>query len=413
MGNKEDRSDVVIGTRWRRPRGTRVALLIALGVAILGGSAAASYYVDALWFESLGYVSVFWTRLSLQSATFGAFALITFLVVYGVFRALKPDRLGELIGGTILVNRTPVTLPVEPLLNLIGLGLSVAIAAATGASMMGRWMTLALFWEAPHGATLPDAIFGRSLDFYLFTLPASQLIAGWLLLLSVIVCAIAAVFVLVIGSTRILTGRRISEVQTKLWRGLSLSLAAFFLMIAVRTYLGRFERLFQEGTIFAGVTYTDAHVVLNGMLVVCVALVAGVGIAGYAAVSAPRPRWLLAAPIPAIACYLIVAGVQLVCQRLHRRAEPAGARAALHCAQHRNDAARLRARPHRDTRVSCRHRNRGGGTEPITRPRSRTFGYGTGERCRIRCVRFRRSELTTTFQVSTSIDIKSVVQSAR
>ena len=43
-------------------------------------------------------------------------------------------------------------------------------------------------------------------------------------------------------------------------------------MLAVRAYLGRFEQLFQDGTIFAGVTYTDAHVTLNGTLVVCVAL---------------------------------------------------------------------------------------------------------------------------------------------
>jgi uncharacterized membrane protein (UPF0182 family) len=133
---------------------------------VLGGSAAASYYVDALWFESLGYASVFWTRLSLQAATFGAFALVTFVVVYGVFRALKPDRLDELVGATILVNRQPVTLPVEPVLKLIGLGLSVAIAAAAGASMMGRWMTLALFWDAPRSATMRDPIFGRPLDFY-------------------------------------------------------------------------------------------------------------------------------------------------------------------------------------------------------------------------------------------------------
>ena len=34
-----------------------------------------------------------------------------------------------------------------------------------------------------------DPIFGRSLDFYLFTLPAWQLISGWLLTLSVIACA--------------------------------------------------------------------------------------------------------------------------------------------------------------------------------------------------------------------------------
>jgi len=128
MNKKEDRSDIVIGVRSRRGRGARFALFAALGVVVLGGSTAASYYVDALWFESLGYASVFWTRLSLQAATFAAFALVTFLVIYGAFRALKPDRLGELIGATILINRRPVTLPVGPVLKLIGLGVSVAIA---------------------------------------------------------------------------------------------------------------------------------------------------------------------------------------------------------------------------------------------------------------------------------------------
>ena len=306
----EKPSDIIIGARLRRRRGARLVLLAALGVVVVGGSTAASYYVDALWFESLGYASVFWTRLSLQAATFAAFALVTFLVVYGAFRALKPDRLVELIGATILINRRPVTLPVEPVLKLIGIGLSVAIAAATGASMMERWMTLALFWDAPRIATMPDPIFGRSLDFYLFTLPASQLLAGWLLTLSVIACVIAAVFVAVTGGARFLTQRRVSAAQARLWRGLSLSLAAFFLMFAVRAYLGRFERLFQDGTVFAGVTYTDAHVTLNGTLVVCVALVVGAVIAGIAAVFAPRPRWLLATAVPAIACYLIVAVVR-------------------------------------------------------------------------------------------------------
>jgi uncharacterized membrane protein (UPF0182 family) len=91
---------------------------------------------------------------------------------------------------------------------------------------------------------------------------------------------------------------------------LSISLVVFFLMLAVRAYLGRFERLFQDGTVFAGVTYTDAHVTLNGTLVVCVALLIGAAIAGIAAVWAPRPRWLLATAVPAIACYLVVAVVR-------------------------------------------------------------------------------------------------------
>jgi uncharacterized protein len=310
MNKKEDPSDLVISTRQRRRRNARLALLAVLGVVVLGGSTAVSYYVDALWFESLGLASVFWTRFSLQAATFGAFALVTFLAVYGVFRVLKPNPLGQLIGTRILINRRPVTLPVEPVLQLMGLGLSLAIAAVTGVSMMERWMTLALFWDAPRNAALLDPIFGQSLDFYLFTLPAWQLISGWLLTLSVIACLIAAVFVVITGGARILTESRSSAAQARLWRGLSLSLAAFFLMLAVRAYLGRFDHLFQDGTVFAGVTYTDAHVTLSGTLVVCVALVVGAAIAGLAAVFAPRPRWLLATAVPAIACYLIVAAVR-------------------------------------------------------------------------------------------------------
>ena len=309
MGKNEDRRDVVINTR-RRRHIARLALLVALGAVLLGGSTAVSYYVDALWFESLGYSSVFWTRLSLQGATFAAFALATFLVVYGVFRALKPNSLGQLAGATMLFNRRPVTLPVEPVLKLLGLGLSLGIAAVTGASMMSQWMTLALYWDAPRSAALPDPIFGRSLDFYLFTLPALQLVSGWLLTLSIIACLIAALFVVITGGARVLTEWRSSAAQARLWRGLSAGLAASFSMLAVRAYLGRFDHLFQDGTVFAGVTYTDAHVTLNGTLVVCAALLAGAAIAAAAAVRAPRPRWLLAVPIPAIACYLIVAAVR-------------------------------------------------------------------------------------------------------
>jgi uncharacterized protein len=308
MSKREPRGDIVIGTPWRRGRVARFALLAAVGAVILGGSTAASYYVDALWFDSLGLESVFWTRLSFQAATFAAFALVTFLVVYGVFRALKPNALGQ--GATILVNRRPVALPVEPVLKLIGLGVSVGLAAVIGASMMPRWMTLALFWHAPRSVTMLDPIFGRPLDFYLFTLPAAQLISGWLLSLSTIACLIAAAFAVITGGARILTEWRSSAAQARLWRGLSICLAGFFATLAVRVYLGRFERLFQDGTVFSGVTFTDAHVTLTGTLVVCAALIAGAVIAGIAAVYAPRPRWLLASPVPAIACYLIVAAVQ-------------------------------------------------------------------------------------------------------
>ena len=89
---------------------------------MLGGGTALSYYVEALWFDSLGYGDVFWKTLNLQAAVFLGFAAVTFLVLYGAFLALKPARLGELTGGTILINGQPIQLPVEPVLRLIALG---------------------------------------------------------------------------------------------------------------------------------------------------------------------------------------------------------------------------------------------------------------------------------------------------
>src|ERR1700728_417315 len=42
------------------------------------------------------------------------------------------------------------------------------------------------------------------------------------------------------------------------------------------------------------------------MLIVCVGLIAGAGVATYCAIAAPGPRWLLASAAPAVACYIIV-----------------------------------------------------------------------------------------------------------
>ena len=118
-----------------------------------------------------------WTRLNIQAAIFCAFALITFLSVGGVFLAVKPRRFEQIIGGRILINRQWVQLPIEPVLKLLGLAVALISAFVVGASMMSSWTTLALFWHAPQAAGTLDPIFGKPVGFYLFTLPAWQLIS--------------------------------------------------------------------------------------------------------------------------------------------------------------------------------------------------------------------------------------------
>jgi len=295
--------------RPRRRRRRFLVMFVVLAVIFFGARAALSYYVDVLWFESLAYGDVFWKTLTLQWGVFAGFAAATFLVVYGSFLALKRAHLPDLPSGhTIFVGGQPVTLPVEPVLRLIALGASLLIAAIAGGAMTGEWPTLALFWYAPRTTGILDPVFGKPLNFFLFSLPAWQLIAGWLLTLGVITCALAVFFILIAGGARVLAGQ-LSRSVTLPWRGLSITFAFLLLILAMRVYLGRFERLLNDHTIFGGVTYTDAHVTLTGMLVVSAALVLGAVIAGFNSVRVPRGRWLVAAILPAAVCYAGVQGI--------------------------------------------------------------------------------------------------------
>ena len=102
-------------------------------------------------------------------------------MLYGSYRALKPARPGESTGVSILINGQPIRLPVEPVLRLIVLGGSLVIGVVTATSMIANWQTLAPY---RHGRSVPaspivDPIFARPLNFYLFALPAWEIVSGW------------------------------------------------------------------------------------------------------------------------------------------------------------------------------------------------------------------------------------------
>ena len=287
----------------RRRRFFVTIIVAAVACIVFGGRTALSYWVDLLWFRSLGYAQVYWKTLGLQWGIFTAFAVATFVILYGAFSALKQAHRGDLPSGhTIFINGKPVRLTVEPVMRFIAIGISLVVAAATGAGMMAEWPALALSWYAPRGSVgVVDPIFGKPVSFFLFTLPAWQLIAGWLITLAVAICILAVFFLLITGGTRALTRNRYGPSP---WRGLSVAMAFLLLTLALHVYVGRFERLLDDHTIFGGATYTDAHVRIGGMLVVCAALFLGAIIAAVNAVAARRARWLVAAIIPAAICYV-------------------------------------------------------------------------------------------------------------
>ena len=280
-------------------------LLAIIALIFFGSRTVLSYWVELLWFRSLGYGEVFLRQLALQWGIFAAFAVVTFFILYGTFLLLNRAHRDELpLDHTIVFGGREVNLSVRPFLRIFAIGASLLIALATGGTMASEWPTLALFWFAPNAAgTVADPIFGKPLNFFLFTLPAWNMVAGWLLTIAVIACLLAALFILITSGSRAFGERRADYIPLP-WRGLSAAVAFLLFVLAIRTYLGRFAQLYEHHTVFDGVTYTGAHVTLTGLLVTCVALFLGAVIAVVTAVWAPRGRWLVVAVLPAAVSYV-------------------------------------------------------------------------------------------------------------
>ena len=279
--------------------------IIFLAALVLGvfvcGRIGLSYWVDLLWFRSLGYGEVFWKSVGLQIAAFVVFAGTTFLILYGAFSAIRRSHEGDLPRAhAIVIAGQPISLSVQPALRVISLCISVVIACVTALGLMADWSILALFWYAPHATGgVADPIFGKPLNFFLFTLPAWQLVNNWLLTLAIAICAVAVLFLIITSGARSLAKRHITYAPSP-WRGLSITVAFLLLVLAMNVYVDRFQLLLEHHTIFDGITYTDAHVTIHGLLIVCAALVLGALISAYNAIRHSRGRWIVAAILPAV-----------------------------------------------------------------------------------------------------------------
>jgi uncharacterized membrane protein (UPF0182 family) len=292
-----------------KPRRRNLAVYLPIAIVVLiiiGGRAAISYWVDLLWFDSLGFTPVFWKTFGLEWGTFAVFAVLTFLVLFGAFLAFRHGHAGDLPETqTIFFAGRPVELPIAKFLRSIGVIAALLISVATGFAMESQWPTLALYWYAPATATNPvDPILGRPLGFYLFTLPAWELIAGWLLTLAVMISILAVLFLIAAGGAQ-MRGGKFGGAAPSIWRGVSIAAGFLLFTLAIREYVGRFDLLFDQHTVFSGVSYTDAHVTLIGMFFISVALGLGALIAFACGLLKLRVRWLLLAPVPAVVCFVV------------------------------------------------------------------------------------------------------------
>ncbi|NIP83276.1 MAG: hypothetical protein GWM90_30245, partial [Gemmatimonadetes bacterium] len=293
-------------------RAAWLLLLIPLWMAV---SWAHSFYTDWLWFSGVGHEDVLVTRAVAGAGLF----LVGVVVVLAI--ALPNLYYARRATGT-----GPVALPESMTAEnyrfarkLLGRG-AVAMAALTALLLATQpateWETVLLFLNrVPFGES--DPIFGHDFAFFIFTLPALELLRAWL------VAAVVTVALLVAGFYYLTSRFRMDHFAFMNQARLQAALlgAALFLLIAAGHWLSRYELLYSPTGAVYGVGHTDSVVNLPGRALLTVIAVAAAGLLAWAGIRRKSPAYLVG-PVVGwfIATLLIGNAAPALFQRL--RVEP-------------------------------------------------------------------------------------------
>jgi uncharacterized membrane protein (UPF0182 family) len=303
------RNTDVIDVGPRKRRRLKIWIIIAAVVLLISLSRILSIYLSALWFESLGYLSVYWYVFKVKLALFAGSAIITALLLSATFLLFQ-----RLFGAyafesrTIILNNQPFQFSPARVIRPLGWVISALFGLIYGFQQKEHWRQFALYWNQPSTSSY-DPIFGKSLGFYLFSLPLYDLLSSWLLGITfIILCAAVAYSLLGLPQTVLKPSVRWSSGAA--FRGVCCALALFLLVLGWRTYLSRFPFLWEDHPTFTGVTYTEAHYTVPALLFVCVALIIAAIVLLVNAFAIRRFSLLLIALALPVATYVI--GVVLV-----------------------------------------------------------------------------------------------------
>ena len=233
-----------------RSRRTTIRYAIAIGVLLallVVFNSMVGLYTDWLWFDSLGQLHTYQTRLWAQVGLWLVGALVVILVLVANWFLIPRRVIGQL--HIHLRNRTRQRLTIGSRVpNIILRVVAAFVALVMASEASARWMDFLTFYHAvPFG--LSDPIFGLDAGFYVFKLPLCRFLVGWLLaLIAVTMAGNALVYLL----TQQIRGQTATT---------HLSVLGALLLVgkAIDYQLQRFALLNSPGGVVFGAGYTDVH----------------------------------------------------------------------------------------------------------------------------------------------------------
>ncbi len=242
----------------RRPRALVPTLAVVVGL-VIAYSVFVSIYTERLWFESVGYTSVFTKLLVTRVVLFLVFGVVITAAVIG--NSLLAYRLRPLVTSGGYRNPTIERYQdnIEPLRKWLVIAGGAILMLAGGMTASGRWAQY-LLWRNRVSFGQNDVYFHKDISFFVFSYP-------WYRFLISFVSASLILTILAAAATHYLYGGiRLQAARDKVSRGtqthLSILLGLFMLVRAVSYWLDRYGLALSQSHRFTGVSYTDAHAVL-------------------------------------------------------------------------------------------------------------------------------------------------------
>jgi len=270
------------------------AALVALAIA--SAHDVASFYIDILWFSSVGFSSVWVKTFTVQLGLAGTFTAILFtLVSVNLWLAERLAPLpATLAPGDHLVTRwqeltygrtRPVRLVVAAVVALVG-----------GVSTRSQWQNWELFSNAQSFG--PSSAPSQGLDplnhlndgFYVFQLPFLDWVTGWAFSALVLVTLLCLVAHYLNGGVRPYSPAQ--RVSPRVKAHLSVLLALLALVQGGRYYLERLSLVLARRYVVDGATYTDVHATRPALLLLVAISVIAAGLFLY---NARQQGWALPA----------------------------------------------------------------------------------------------------------------------
>src|SRR5881394_4147202 len=255
----------------RRRRRLSLVVLVVLLALLLLFSNLVPLVAEWLWFQALGYERVFTTRLVAEALLGVGVGGLVFAFLYFNLRiaqrGLVPNPL------VVQFSAGAAAVDVTRLVRRLALPTALGMALLFGMGAAGSWLgVLQFLHRTPFGVT--DAVFGRDVGYYVFTVPV---IAGALGLITTLTtfALMAAIGLYVLRRDVVVFGRRVT-VEASARLHLALLIALLFLLAALRVYFVRLPGLLYSTTgPLVGASFADLHAALTGLRIAGLAALAG------------------------------------------------------------------------------------------------------------------------------------------